>query len=121
MFPTFRRRAKAEKSIVDADALRFVTPFNDAIGPWQISAARLQGVARHGARDPAGRSKAVDEVAELAGLLYAAQTDFTEMSRDLRPAVATASQLADTRRAMQVLAKSLDDIRALLAAPFPGE
>ena len=115
-----RRRATNREVLLTRSALRIVRPFNQQIGAWQASVARLTSMAEraraHGRDAP---SQAV-ELDALEHIIAVQNQRFADAVSTLSGDVRTNARVTDTRRALESLTAASQRAHRLLEGGPPA-
>jgi hypothetical protein len=114
-----RRRATNREVLQTRSALRIVRPFNQQIGAWQASVARLTSMAeRARAYGRYAPSQAV-ELEALEHMIAVHTARFTAAASMLPEDVRNNARVTDTRRALESLAAAAERAHLLLEGGMP--
>jgi hypothetical protein len=109
-----RRRAMRVDVRIAHQALKAMLPINRQIGPWQAKAVKLLAMGEKlrasGRSDP----ELVLEAEEMAQMIATHRQMLAEKSAELPPEVRSSSRVADTARALDSIAASLERALPLL-------
>jgi hypothetical protein len=113
-----RRRAPRAEVNITRQALTVVAPTNQRIGQWQVKMARLSALAQH-SPGPDTIIRCRDEALALRDEIASESAALDSRCSGLEPAVSASGRIADTSRALQSVARSLDRTLDLLGEGRP--